>query len=248
MNLHVFSCRVFTRELSYFIAKSPNVVDVTYLPQGLHEAPQVLHDELQATIATFRTQVDSWQRRRRPDALALAFGLCSEAIVGIEATDVPIVVPRVDDCIGVYLGSEQRYLDYFNRYKGTFWAFPSWIESTPSTDDDYREVMRAEYLKRYDGDEDLVDDMMEIEESMTANYGNVGFISSELAVDPEGARAAARRFAERKNWNFLDFEGDLSLLQQLVDGPWDDDKFLVVPPGHRIAHAPGLEKVCAVPA
>ena len=129
MNLHIFSCRVFTRELSYFIAKSPNVVDVTYLPQGLHESPQILAAELQAAIAKFRDEVESWQRRRRPDYLALAFGLCSDSIVGIEAIDVPIVVPRVDDCVGMYLGSEQRYLEYFHKYKGTFWAFPSWMPS-----------------------------------------------------------------------------------------------------------------------
>ena len=117
MYMHVFSCRVFTRELSYFIAKSKNVVDVTFLPQGLHEAPKVLNSELQASIARFREECDSWRRRRRPDYLALCFGLCSDSIVGIEAIDVPIVVPRVDDCVGIYLGSEERYLEYFNNPK-----------------------------------------------------------------------------------------------------------------------------------
>ena len=246
MNLHVFSCRVFTRELSYFIAKSRNVIDVTYLPQGLHEAPQVLREELQATIAKFRDQVNSRQRRRRPDYLALAFGLCSDSIVGIQALDVPIVVPRVDDCIGMYLGSEQRYLEYFDKYRGTYWAFPSWVESTPSTDADYYDKMREEYLARFDGDEDMADDLMEMERAMTANYRNVGYISSPLAPDPEGSRAHAAGFAARNGWELLEFEGDLSLMEQLLNGPWDDDKFLVVQPGQRIASAPGLEKVRAV--
>ena len=248
MNLHVFSCRVFTRELSYFIAKSPNIVDVTFLPQGLHEAPQVLRAELQAAIAKFREQVENGQRRRKPDYLALCFGLCSESIVGIEALDVPIIVPRIDDCIGMYLGSEQRYLEYFDQYKGTYWAFPSWVESTPSTDADYLDQMREKYLERFDGDEDMVEDLMEMELEMTANYRNVGYITSPLAVDPQGSRAHAARYAADHGWNLLEFEGDLSLMEQLLNGPWDEDKFLVVQPGYRIASAPGLEKVRAVKA
>ena len=37
-------------------------------------------------------------------------------------------------------------------------------------------------------------------------------------------------------------------MEQLLNGPWDEDKFLVVPPGYRIAAAPGIEKVRAVKA
>ncbi|MBQ1450963.1 MAG: DUF1638 domain-containing protein, partial [Eggerthellaceae bacterium] len=83
---------------------------------------------------------------------------------------------------------------------------------------------------------------------MTANYSNVGYITSPLAVDPEGSREHAARYARDHNWNLIEVEGDLSLMEQLLNGPWDEDKFLVVPPGYRIASAPGIEKVRAVKA
>ena len=36
-------------------------------------------------------------------------------------------------------------------------------------------------------------------------------------------------------------------MQQLVDGPWDEDKFLIVPPGHKIVATYDITKVRAVP-
>ncbi len=247
MNIHIFSCRVFTRELCHFISKSKNVVDVTFLPQGLHESPQTLKAELNAAIQKFHDQVESWQRRRKPDYLALSFGLCSESIVGVKAIDIPIVVPRVDDCIGVYLGSEKRYMECFEKYKGTYWAFPSWVESTPSTDDDYLDIMRAKYMERHD-DEDMVDTLMEFEEQMMSHYQNVGFITSPLDIDPEASLAHAQHYADTHGWNLVELEGDLSLMQRLVDGPWDEEDFLIVPPGYEIEATHDISKVRAVPS
>ena len=44
---------------------------------------------------------------------------------------------------------------------------------------------------------------------------------------------AARGRAEENGWRFERADGDLSLLEKLFNGPWDDD-FVIVPPGHRL--------------
>ena len=50
----------------------------------------------------------------------------------------------------------------------------------------------------------------------------------------DGHEQKAKEEAQEKGWNFTKLEGDIGLLQRLVDGKWNPDEFLVVQPGQRI--------------
>ncbi len=39
---------------------------------------------------------------------------------------------------------------------------------------------------------------------------------------------------EEHGWNYKKVKGDMSLIEKLVNGIWDDKEFLVVQPGYRI--------------
>jgi hypothetical protein len=69
---------------------------------------------------------------------------------------------------------------------------------------------------------------------MTRNYSGMTFIEMGLEPDDRFERKAMQEAAER-GWNYQKIAGDMHLIQQLVDGPWGDDEFLVVPPGNRVA-------------
>ena len=61
------------------------------------------------------------------DRVVLAYGLCSNGIVGVRATRGRLFVPKAHDCITLFLGSSERYREETTRAPGTFYLTPGWI-------------------------------------------------------------------------------------------------------------------------
>ena len=52
---------------------------------------------------------------------------------------------------------------------------------------------------------------------------------TELKFDEE-----VKRICNEKGWQYREIQGDLDLLQKLVDSQWDDHSFLIVLPGQKV--------------
>src|SRR5512137_1964818 len=218
MTRHLIACEVFRDE---FEAVSPAELARTYLPQGLHRTPGKMPAAIQDVVDALPTTTD---------LVILGYGLCSNGVVGVRSHRVPMVMPKVHDCIAVLLGSVQRYEAEMAACAGTYYITPGWAKYGNTSLSAYKN----EYLPKY-GEEDA----RYIVEECLKHYTRIAFIDHG-AGDVEAGRAHAKAFAETFAKRYEEIPGDLDYLRRLVSGPWDGDEFLVIPPGTVIDQAPFL--------
>lgn len=232
MRLKLISCEILLREMCATIARSPHQIDVEFMPKGLHDiAGEGMRDRLQEVL----------DRVEEPlyDAILFGYALCGMGLAGLTARSKPLVVPRGHDCVTLFLGSRERYQDYFDSNPGVYFKTTGWIERGRDLSQVGGEAYRKmgftqdydELVAKYG--EENARYLWETLGSYTQNYGKLTFI--EMGVEPSGSfEEQTREEAEQRGMKFEKLSGDLGLIERLVNGEWASDDFLVVEAGQRI--------------
>ena len=229
----VLACKIFQRELSQVVPACPNALDITFMRQDLHMVPGKLRDALQKEIDSIESGEDLHTNEARfgeMEAILLGYGLCSNALAGIHSSRLPLVIPRAHDCITLFMGSKERYAKYFEEAPGSFYYNQSWLDLGLDIGHADIERKRSEYMEKFDGDEDTVEYLLEMDREMIRNYRYITYITWP-GMPGERGIAEAEKIAERAGLELLRYEGSEKLMADLVNGNWNEEDFLILRPG-----------------
>ena len=208
----VMACATVIEEM---LPHLPPGIDHQVFDFGLHVNPEKLRRTLQEAIDAVGGQYGT---------IILGYGLCSQAVIGIKANHCTLVVPRVDDCIAIFLGSRSAYRVQSQAEPGTYYLTKGWIEVGDTPFAEYDRM-----VERYGSER--AERIMHL---MLANYKRLGLINTGQ-YELERYRDYARRTAERFGLRYEEIEGSDALVKKMIYGPWDDD-FVVVKPGEMIQY------------
>lgn len=227
MSTRVVACATVIEEILPLL---PPAMSYEVLDFGLHLNPENLRVRLQQAIDAVGDDIDT---------LILGYGLCSMAVVGLTATTCTLVVPRVDDCIAIFLGSARAYRQQARQEPGTYYLTKGWIEAADSPFEEYDRLLERYGRKR-------ADRMMGL---LLKNYTRLAFIDTGQHRQ-ERYRAYARRTASRFNLRYEEIPGSTALIRKMLFGPWDEN-FIITRPGETI-HYSDFEstapRLCNMPA
>ncbi len=244
MKLAVIACQVMQREICLLAAKSKHTVTPYFLPQGLHCTPDILRSEINKKIdeiVNLKTVHDGVNKDF--DAIALGYGLCSRGIIDVVAKNISLIVPKTDDCIALFLGSQQRYLKEFNRNSGIYWYNPGWIETSFIPCKENYEKQYNDYVLKYG--EDNAEFLMEETNGWHTKYTEGCYITSPY-INNTPYIDFAKDAITGMGWQYTQLDGDGALLEKLINGEHNEDEFLICPPGYKIVETFDNKKIKAV--
>jgi hypothetical protein len=222
----VIACQVLQDLLTRLLPEGM-AQQVTFMDYGLHQTPGRMAGTLQEVLDGLE----------QPSLVLLGYGLCGTGLKGLKAGLHTLLVPRVDDCIALLLGSYRDYMREFQAVPGTYYLSKGWLESGSHPLKEYQV-----YVPRY-GEKEA----MWLMDQQYQHYERLILVAHDRA-DLETYRPQAleiARFCERWGMRYEEMLGSDGYVRRLAelgeqlssngaDASVVDKDFLIILPGEKI--------------
>lgn len=241
--IHVIACGVLAIDIKRIGKELDLDLSFTFLEGGLHNNPTLLKQKLQAAIDTVSAKNDC-------ERIVIGYGLCGNGAVGIAARNIPLVIPRVHDCIALFLGSDQEYKRQFTKYPGTYYISAGWYEEKVQPESQKncgafiadKIVTHDELVKNY-GSENA-GAIKDFVNSWQKNYQRAVFINTS-APGAATYETYAKEMAKSYGWKYEHIDGNCGLLRKVLLATSTTDEILFIPPQHITFYDAAIGKINA---
>ncbi|SLM31772.1 conserved hypothetical protein [Desulfamplus magnetovallimortis] len=249
---NIIACGSLYHELES-VKRDDQQVTIHYLDTDLHRTPAKIPAILQKNIDIIEHSLKDISTISDKSKIILGYGLCSNAVVGVTTKKSSLVVPRVHDCLDLFLGFVGKGvsrsgvdIDYNN--SGNNHNVDSSIEVenardtgkthhyflTPGTLLNHKDpysIMVNEYTPKMG--EKIAQWGMKEE---LKHYTHFDLIAT-LREDMDEIRQQALKNADFFNMELVEIQSDLKFFDRLVNGPHDEDYFIHIQPGEIVEQA-----------
>lgn len=204
----VIACETVRDELELVLSKTGGKDDLCWIESGLHNFPDRLHARIQETL----------DRAEGYDTVLMCFGMCGNAMKNIRTNSFRLVIPKVEDCISLLFGSDQKRRD-FSGENAAYFLTAGWMRGERNLWAEYQHS-----VKRF-GEAKA----KQIADRMYASYRTLALLDTG-AYPAECLMKETEKIEHTLGLVRMQVKGTLSLLEELLQDSWDPEKFYIVEP------------------
>ncbi len=229
---YVIACAVLAVDLKHSAKKMGLDIDYMFLEAGLHNNPTLLKEKLQAAI-------DDISASGLCSRIIIGYGVCGKGTIGIQSRNVSLSIPKVHDCIALFLGGDGAYKDQFKKYPGTYYLSAGWCEEKTEpvsqrkqwTNFGETKLNFADLVDEYG--KDAAEHTFDFLNSWQKNYQRAAFIETGAKKSPKYEKYA-RQMANEYHWKYDKIKGSQALIEKMIIADQSTSDILFVPPEHVI--------------
>lgn len=208
MRTKILCCRTLEPEVRLAMEQCACPWELKVLQQNNHDVPGKLRQNIQKELDAITDA----------DRVLLAFTVCGGATVGLRTGDFEMVIPRVDDCLSLLMGSMERRRAATEGGFGLF-VTEGWMNHENNTEAELQRIRQKYPPER----------AKKVIEAMYGNFDSLNVIDTG-AYDPEEILPRTRELARQLGLKHRVVEGTTSYLQRLLQGPYEEPHFAVIAP------------------
>lgn len=213
MNTITLACYTIRDEIMLVVDDLRVNCPILWIDSGLHNFPEKLNKAIQEQI----NRIENVQN------ILLLFGSCGNSLAGLYSSNARIIFPKVDDCISLFLGGNERRR-MLDKQDPSYYLTKGYLKNETNI------LTEFTYCKNRYGKEKA----KTIFKKMLNNYRKLRVIDTG-AYDPNEIAEETNTMADEFDLIHEIVEGSLEIIYKAFRGEWDED-FVIVEPGQTISY------------